>query len=463
MRERRTELAVAGVVFATVFLIEIGSAITPELWWQLVSGDVILSDGFPITDPISWTQADRPWTIHGWLSHVLLAGLAAWLGIESLLVVFTTLLALAWTSVFVGAPGNPFGRAVFCLVGAAAVAPLTSADSRTVSLVLLAVTVSIVELVARGRWPRLSAWAIAPLWVLWANLDTWFLIGVGYVALRAVGVRIARDREDALTDRIGAVIGAGAAGLVGTIVNPAGFEIWPAAWHRLTEGPRSLVGNLQSPDFQLQHAWPWILLVGLVVLAMAFSKPRPLSELLVFFGLLIPAMISYEYVAVHAIAAVPIGAAVVAVGRNDRAPVPAIWAVAVTVALLAGFNARGPLDDWAAEQPEVYPVAAVDYLEDADLALESVFNEVFWGGYLASRDIAAFVDTRYDFHDEEFLVESINAVNALPAWSDLEPRWQPDAVIIRSDRPLARLLEESPDWSIARADGVAVVFIRGGR
>lgn len=462
VRERRTELAVAGVVFASVFLMEVQSAITPELWWQLVSGDLILADGFPDRDLISWSQSAQPWEVHGWLSHVLLAGLAAWLGVESLLVIFAVVLGLAWTSLFVAAPGNPIGRAVVILIGAAAAAPLTSADARTVSLIMFAATVSIVELVARGRWPRLAAWAIAPLWVLWANVDTWFLIGVGYVLLRAVGVRIARDREDALTDRIGAVIGAGTAGLVGTLVNPAGVGLLPAAWQQLTAGPRSLVPDLSSPDFQQSTVWPWLLLVGVVVLIMAFKPVRPLSELMVFFGFLVSAMVSYQYVGVHAIAAVPVGAAVIAVGRSDQAPVPALWGLAAVVALLGAFITPTALAAWETGQADRYPVDAVDFLTESDVPVDAVFNELAWGGYLAYREIAPFADTRYEFHTTSFLADTIDAMNALPAWDELDARYSPQVVIVRENRGLAQLLEESSGWSQIYGDDVATVFIRIG-
>lgn len=460
MRERRTELAVAGVVLAAVFLIEIQSSISPELWWQMVSGDLILSDGFPGVDTLTWSRAGEPLSVHGWLSHALLAGLAAWLGIESLLIIFAVVLGLAWTSLFVAAPGNPIGRAVVVLIGAAAAAPLTSADSRTVSLILLAATVSIVELVARGRWPRLAAWAIAPVWVLWANVDTWFLIGVVYVFLRTLGVRIARDREDELTDRIGAVIGAGAVGLAGTIINPAGVGIYPAAWERLVGGPRSLIGDLRSPDFQLSAVWPWILLVGVIVLVMAFKPARSLSELFAFFGFLVAAMISYEYVGVHAMAAVPVGAGVLAVGRSDRAPIPAVWGLAAAVALVAVFVAPGALTAWSDEQPDTFPVAAVDFLIDTGTATESVFNELFWGGYLAHRGVPPFVDTRYGFHDSEFLSDAVGALNALPSWEDIDAEYRPQSVIIRQDRGLATLLLQSSGWSMVYEDDVARVFVR---
>ncbi len=463
VRERRTELAVAGVVFATVFLIEIRSSVTPELWWQLVSGDLILGDGFPETDAITWSQSNRAWVAHGWLSHVLLAGLAAWLGLGSLLVIFAIVLGLAWTSLFVAAPGNPFGRAVVTLLGAAAAAPLTSADARTVSLILFASTVSIVELVARERWPRLSAWAIAPLWILWANVDTWFLLGVGYVFLRGLGVRISKDREHALTDRIGAVIGAGAVGLAGTIINPAGVEIFPAAWERLTAGPRSLVVELQSPDFQLSTVWPWILLVGVIVLALSFRPVRPLSELLVFFGFLVAAMVSYQYVAAHAMVCVPVGAGVLAVGRRDRAPVAVVWGLALAVAVFAVGITPAAVETWSREQPATYPVAAVDALAESNLAAEVVFNDLLWGGYLAYRGIAPFADTRYGFHDTDFLVDAVDAANALPAWGDVDAEYRPEVVIVRRDRGLARLLEESADWTRLYSDDVAALFARRGR
>lgn len=459
MRARRTELAVSALVFATVFLTELGSEISPDLWWQLVSGETIVADGFTATDPVTWTSAGGEWQAHGWLSHVLLFGLSEWLGLGALLPIVAVLMALTWTGVFVASPGNPLGRAVVVLVGAAAASPLTSADSRTLSFVMLGAVVTIVELVGRGRWPRLAGWAVAPVLVLWANLDTWYLVGVGYVLVRSLADR-ASGRRDNESDRQGAVLGAGLVGVAGTVINPWTVDGPPAAIQRLIEAPRSLIVGLQSPDFQQQAVWPWLLFVGVIVLGMAFRGRPGVPHVLVFFAFLVPAMMSYEYVAVHALVGAPVGAAVLASNRFDRAPDSLVFVAALAVAAWSFPIASEAAAAWDEGTPAMYPAAAIDQIFALQLADRTVFNELAWGGYLAWAGIDAFVDTRYSYQPDGFVSSAVDAANALPAWGDLDEQWQPGLVIVRSDRGLVQLLDEDPGWTRVFRDATAAVFER---
>lgn len=459
MRERRVELAVAALVFATAFLIELGSTVPPDTWWQLVSGDRIVADGFPAVDTLTWTQAGREWQPHGWLGHVLLYGLSEWLGVGALAWIFAGLVALGWTGVFVAAPGNPFGRAVVVLIGAAAAAPLTSAETRTLSLVMLAAVVMVVELVGRGRWPRLAGWAVAPILLLWSNLDTWYLVGVAYILVRSLADRASGRRDDE-ADRQGAVLGAGVVGLAATLFNPWVFDGPRAAVRRLVAAPRSQVAELSAPDFQQPDVWPWIVFVGVIVLGMAFRRRPAMPHLLVFFGFFVAAMISYEYVAVHALVGAPVGAVALAEGRRDRAPASAVAVLALVVATWALVQIPDATDRWIRAESSGYPAGAVQFLVERGAENAAIFNEVAWGGYAAWSGIAPFVDSRYLFHRDEFVSSAIDAANATRAWGAVEDTWQPEIVLLRPSRGLGQLLRIDPEWELAYEDDTAVVFLR---
>ncbi len=459
MRNRRVELAVAALILAGVMLVELRSEITSGLWWQLVSGDTLLASGFPGTDPIAWPMAGEQWQVHGWLAHVVLAGLAQWIGLPGLLVFFAVLIGLTWTGLFVAVPGNPFGRAVIVLLAAVAASPLTSADAYTLSLVMFGAVVIVVELVARGRWPRWAGWAIAPVFVLWANLDSLYLLGVVYALLRGLGERYSRERDDAASDRLGAVLAGAAGGLVGAIINPYFVDGLTTAMVRLVGIPRPRFSELQSPDFQQSSVWPWVLLVGVLVVVMAYRPRRPLSELLVFFGFLVIAMMSYEFVPFHAVASVPIGAMVVAEGRSDRAPATAVAALAVGLWVLVVVVAMPAVDRWSQQEAGLFPVAAVDALE-ASGASGPVFNHIRWGGYLAYRGYQPYADMRVAHLPSSLIGQSIETERLLPAWEDLWKDGGFDAAVIRPDVGLTAYLLEDPAWTEIYSDEIAHVFVR---
>ncbi|HJP93490.1 MAG TPA: hypothetical protein VJ875_16140, partial [Pyrinomonadaceae bacterium] len=91
-------------VFPLVFLLMVfalavrqSAAIDPDLWWHLQTGqDIVTSRTIPQTDIYSFTKAGSEWVTHEWLSEVFIYAIFRAAGWAGLLVVFPTLITIAF-------------------------------------------------------------------------------------------------------------------------------------------------------------------------------------------------------------------------------------------------------------------------------------------------------------------------------------------------------------------------------
>ncbi len=205
------------LVLVLAFFLGSFAARNTDLWMRLATGRLIAHGGYSFgTDPFSYTAASA-WIHHAWLFDLLLYGLAALAGgIEQpaagvVLVGFKALLvvALAWVLVQIRRPGLSLWAPVFCAVLALLAASHgLELHPRVVSMLFLAITVfvlvrsrtapvspppNVAERGARHHAPcptphaPRAVWLLPPLFALWANLDSWFLLGPLAVGLFWLG------------------------------------------------------------------------------------------------------------------------------------------------------------------------------------------------------------------------------------------------------------------------------------
>ena len=106
-----------------------------------------------------------------------------------------------------------------------------------------------------------------------------------------------------------------------------------------------------------------------------------------------------------------------------------------------------------------YPVAAVDFLQETELASGRGFNSYNWGGYLIWRGVPVFVDGRADVYGDSFLFEYRRTFDLKPDWQAPLQQYAVDYVLMEQGSQLALLLEESPEWRPIYADGQAQIFV----
>jgi hypothetical protein len=109
-----------------------------------------------------------------------------------------------------------------------------------------------------------------------------------------------------------------------------------------------------------------------------------------------------------------------------------------------------------------FPVAAVDFIEQAELANGRVYNTYEWGGYLIWRHIPVFIDGRAELYGNDFFLYYLQTIRLSEQWRQPLDEWAIDYVLLKQNSPLATLLITSGEWREAYADQVARVFIRRG-
>jgi Flp pilus assembly protein TadD len=477
-----------------------------DVWWHLATGDRILAgSGIPRTDPFTYTALGRPWVTHEWLSEVLFSLLYRLGGIK-LLVVFKALLAglavaLSCMAGLVGSRSR--SRILGAAVGALLAAPLISLRAFVRPHMLTALFLGGLLLLLRmeattGR--RLWRWLLVPLFLVWANVHSGFVLGMlllglswggGWLDERLSGAghagadpRPAGPPSSVWRDRGLALLLC----LAATLVNPnfINAHLYPfrlVASEEVRGGIvelRSLFhpayrGALFRMDFAAGIGVAAILMVaarrrlnwalalpGIAFALLAVASIRGLSE----FSVILPALI-----AVHAETS----------GRNPwsgrRWMVPS---VAVAVLVLAGACgwmafARGvPVGAGSnqrlgtALEPGSRPVAAARFLKEERPA-GRVFNLLSYGGYLIHAlgpETKVYIDGRLDVFPTGFLGAYNRMVETGAGWQETVDKYGITIAIVNyipnaeRDRGLRARLRTDPSWACVLAGDYTLVYAR---
>ncbi len=250
------DLYVAAGVLLMAFLtsaVLIGNA---AIWAHLRAGQLILRRGPLTTDPFSYTMAGARWVDIPWLFQAAVAALyrlgnlmvpgetpaemarADRIGSYAL-VAANALVRMLTALVLMGVrrPGPGAWWVAVCVAAGLGLlngpAPLAP---ETWGYLLLAAEVVLIQR-ASTTGGQGSAWALVPLFLLWANLDETFLLGLVLLAAATLG-SLGRRSSGAWTPGLGGSVLA--ASLVAVLANPSLFRVYPVAWS-------GLIGPLLAP------------------------------------------------------------------------------------------------------------------------------------------------------------------------------------------------------------------------
>jgi hypothetical protein len=208
-------------------------------------------------------------------------------------------------------------------------------------------------------------------------------------------------------------------------------------------GNRYLVSSHRNTNrqiFTVLTFWPFLIMIGILVIVLGLSNKKFKSELLFTSGAwLLMGLYSARNIPLFAIVAAPL----LAQGLDDllyqaaarfklidqfkqlETPVYKLLMFSLKVcfgrlsAFYCGcglglgyhFDIQGLGYGF---DPEVFPVAAVDWLEENPQEGE-VFNYFIWGGYLLYRqwpDMRVFIDGQTDFYGEALTRQYVQVINA---------------------------------------------------
>lgn len=204
----RLDRILVGVVLVLAFFLGSFVARNSDVWVRLATGHAVLHGTYRFQgDPFAYTLADeRPGWVHpGWLADVLfylLAGVGPGEvpGVGGIILVVLKALAVTATAailLLIRRPGQSLWIPAACTVLAvAAMSPRLFLQPSFFSFLFLAATLYVLTAPRRVAHDTsalgpglatLSRWWLIPLFVLWVNLDAWFLLGPVTVGLYLLG------------------------------------------------------------------------------------------------------------------------------------------------------------------------------------------------------------------------------------------------------------------------------------
>ncbi len=464
-----------------------------DLWWHLRTGQLILEQGrIPHTDPFTYTAAGRPWVTHEWLAEVVFYLLHR-AGGANLLVIFKALLCgltlglAAWA----GLTGHRAReRLPAAALGILLAAPLLAIRAfvrpHLLTALLLAVTLLLLRkesATGRPAW----RWALPPLFLLWANLHSGFLLGLGLVVLywtgEAISIRIGAAGPAAAPHWRGRLIALGVS-LLSTLANPHHVEalLYPL---RLVANPvvTGMIAELQSPFDPRFRGALFLYFMLLCALALAALLPGRLHRLqgsLVLPGAVF-AVLALQTVRSVSELAVLVPALVAAHGERlsvRRATSLATLAAVLLGAIGLGLLANGPgIPMGRNENPRRtglgihrvnLPEAAVEFLRQTRPPgrVFSTMGFSSWMIYQLWPEKEVYIDGRLDVFPPEFLKGYGVMMATGEGWDEAVSRHDIQLALVNYPEPAARgrglqrRLREDPDWVCVFFSDNALVYAR---
>jgi hypothetical protein len=441
-----------------------------DLFFNLRLGEIVLTTGHvPTENLLSFTYPQATDVNLAWLFQILLALVHRLGGIPGTVVLKTGFVVGSWLVLYrvaVRRGAHPAAAALLLALAAWSAEPRFVERPHLVTFLGLALLLLAIERAESGRSRLL--WLALPAGLAWANANSCFFLASSLLALYALGAWL--DGQTAAARR---------ALTVALALLPIVFAT-PSGVHAL-----SYIGNhFRMPTLRpLQEyrcaQWPldgpyFFLLAGLAlatVLPMAMRRlPRlvPWRVLLPCVALGILGGLRIRFVAEFSMLAGP--ALAVAVSR--LAPqLSAVWARAVTAALLVGLTAAPRIAAAAAGErvfdigleADLVPVSAVDFVEQHGLR-ERMYNDLEVGSYLTWRgwpQYRVFQDPRINGYPDAF-----HAILRRPDLSRAEFQALLDRFGVRSAlitypavNPRGALFDPA-SWALVYRATDALVFVR---
>lgn len=452
-----------------------------DLGRHLVIGNLILDTGkIPTQDLFSHTMSGEPLTPHEWLSEVIFSLFYRWMGLNGVVFLSGLLLAFTFRTLYENVLKR-CGRPLLCLALCLAAMAVSSlhwlARPHLFTLLFLAIWLGELERLFIGNTSRW--WSLPLLMLFWANLHGAFIAGFVTWGIYLVGYGWDHARRRDINPGILKFsLAAGALSFGASLINPAGVRLWGTSLGYLQN--QYLVGHTAeylSPDFHLTSAWPFLIMLVLAIVAFGLKK-SPLSSSHVFsiaawagMGLVSMRNIPlFGIVAVYGLAEALSGESASEPGLETRLMAMEkrlagwTWSAAIILLVIFAYGRGAYLD---AQQkgnqfdPQVFPVAAVNWLDDHFLAGEG-FNYFPWGGYLLFREWPGrkvFIDGQTDFYGEALTRDYEKVITAAPGWQAILNRYGVSWILIPDKIELSKTLDQSTDWSQVYHDSTSSIYV----
>lgn len=371
------------ILFATVgFWIKGVLMLDPDFGWHLKLGELIVKQGFPKTDPFSYSMPSYPFVDYEWGSNVLIyLGYMA-IGRVGLAAIYA-LMAVGALWLVVGRKGSYslisvmpvlFGATV--MVGAVGVRP------QVISWLFLAI---LVKLVGEETVWRKWNWALPLLMIVWVNFHGSYPIGLLIAGLMII-LRWYQKKNIIIQDVIILLLS-----IAATMVNPYGWRNgFEVIRQMILGGELMRKGISEWMPWHMASSMAFVMLVGLgVVLSLRYWRKIDWGEMGAAGALALAGIASLRNMSLFAVVAVllvtrglkQLGDEAKSVGAEKRFAFVIKILIVISVIVLIGEGTLVFARTQQISEEAFYPKEAVEFLKRKNYS-GRLFSEYGWGGYL---------------------------------------------------------------------------------
>ncbi|MBN2114931.1 MAG: hypothetical protein JW730_00060 [Anaerolineales bacterium] len=455
-------------------------SIDSDLGRHLTLGNYILDNRIvPTRDLVSHTLSNHPRPPYEWLSQTLFALANRLLGLDGVILLTAVIIAATFTLIFQFAnrrSKSPVFAFLITLLAAGASSFHWLPRPHIITFMFLAIWIENLEQLKRGKPIRVFVFPLTMLF--WANLHGGFIFGILAWFAYAAGWLWERWQGKANNQTGMALLGTGLLSLPATITTPDLWRNWEAVLNNRSAFILNRTAETMPPDLTDPAILPFTVLLALSILFFLVNrKTLSASHFFLIAGLGGLSLWMARSIPLFAIACAPIlsesgGSALLRLnawskieerfrefGKQSLWPVIPLIAVLCTVGYLANrnFNERRSV---FAFNPRVFPVQALDWLEDNPQP-GNMFNEFNWGGYILYRTWPGqlvFLDSQSDFYGEPLMRDYDQIMTARGDWEDLLGKYQVDWAIIPTHSPFAIEISGDPGWETLYEDETATII-----
>jgi hypothetical protein len=493
-----------------------------DTWWHLAAGRwVVQNKSIPDHDVLSFTVPQNEWINLQWLYDVLLYGVWNVGGASALVVasVACFVLTFALLARHLGRYTGPLATTLLLIWVAATVNERFLIRPEMASFPLLA---AIQLALAAGRTDARQLRWLVPLMILWANMHSLFILGVGAILCAMAGAVVAalpvlpaglrRDSGWPDAARRELFVWGGAA-IAATLLNPYFLRalLFPIELMTRIDGSSPVYGVIGEfrppfsgyfPTFAMGSYQVFVFtFAGVAVIAglvRAFAgdrrspaassdEPRGRFDIgAVVFALALAylSLLARRNVGIFAIGAVPVlgacaGVLISKLPRTAFAPAVTRAGSALILAVGIAICASVVTNDWYARTGETHEFGfgtfesnfqprATEFVREQDLP-GPMFNDMTSGGYLTWTDPTGkgvYVDGRLEVYDTAFFGAYLQGMSNMQMWKkDADARGIQSVMVFHrwgNRHPFIRGLMATPEWQLVYHDETVVTFVRAG-
>ena len=463
---------------------------TADFPWLWRTGVWILEHrALPTSDPFSWTHQGEPWLLYQWLFEVVVAAIAAVVGLKGLFALYQS----AAIGLYVIAPltfAVPRQIGPMQVLPGAIFAMMLAPYNLSLRPMIASSALLLAQHVLVHRWRadqvswKATVLLVGLFYLLWSNLHMGVTIGFASLLLFALGDALERHKIYQFAPADPAVEGTAQplrayAVLIGmavlaSLLNPYGIGLYKYLWTLSTAGGMNgHIEELQSPNFHGGMPQFWLLFVtltfGLIattgmrrsisaadlfhllatVLATFFAARFSVWSLLML-SLVLPRVLHHRTVLAG-------GAGNASGMRVTLGRVSLIAAILIPAGLWLGPWAP-PLDP--ACTPLKPGIAALDAARRSE---DRLLNSPNFGSCMIFATPASrpFIDTRFDMYGEDFVLDTASLLTLHPGWQELLKKRGITLVALERGLPLTEALLADGRYQIVFTDrGSALIRLR---